>query len=43
MALFGGKDKISKKDTQKQKYYADAIPYFEENDMIHILEKYPEH
>lgn len=42
MALFGGKDKISKKDTQKQKYYADAIPYFEENDMIHILEKYPE-
>ena len=35
MALFGGKDKISKKDSQKQKY-------FEENDMVHIYEKYPE-
>lgn len=42
MALFGGKDKISKKDSQKQKYYTDALPYFEENDMVEILEKYPE-
>ncbi|ETI96483.1 MAG: hypothetical protein Q617_SPSC00055G0027 [Streptococcus sp. DORA_10] len=42
MALFGGKDKISKKDSQKQKYYEDALPYFEENDMVHIYEKYPE-
>ena len=41
MALFGGKDKISKKDSQKQKYYEDALPYFEENDMVHIYEKYP--
>lgn len=30
MALFGGKDKISKKDSQKQKYYEDAL---------HILKK----
>lgn len=42
MALFSGKDKISKKDSQKQKYYEDALPYFEENDMVHIYEKYPE-
>lgn len=42
MALFGGKEKISKKDSQKQKYYEDALPYFEENDMVHIHEKYPE-
>ena len=42
MALFGGKDKISKKDSQKQKYYEDALPYFEENDMVNIYEKYPE-
>ncbi|RSI61382.1 hypothetical protein D8864_04960 [Streptococcus oralis] len=42
MALFSGKDKISKKDSQKQKYYEDALPYFEENDMVHIHEKYPE-
>ena len=42
MALFSGKDKISKKDSQKQKYYEEALPYFEENDMVHIHEKYPE-
>ena len=42
MALFSGKDKISKKDSQKQKYYDDALPYFEENDMVHVYEKYPE-
>ena len=42
MALFGGKNTTSKEEQQKQKYYSDAIPYFEENDMIHILEKYPE-
>lgn len=42
MALFSGKDKISKKDSQKQKYYEDALPYFEENDMVHVYEKYPE-
>ena len=42
MTLFSGKDKISKKDSQKQKYYEDALPYFEENDMVHIHEKYPE-
>lgn len=42
MALFGGKDKISKVDAQKQKYYDDAVPYFEENNMLDILEKYPE-
>ena len=43
MALFGGKNTTSKEEQQKQKYYSDAIPYFEENDMIDILEKYPEH
>lgn len=42
MALFSGKDKISKKDSQKQKYYEDALPYFEENDMVHVYKKYPE-
>ncbi|AIG44411.1 hypothetical protein QQY75_02665 [Streptococcus suis] len=40
MALFGSKQ--SKVDAQKQKYYSDALPYFEENGMVEILEKYPE-
>lgn len=40
MALFGGKQ--AKADARKQKYYAEALPYFEENDMVAILEKYPE-
>ena len=43
MALFGGKNTTSKEEQQKQKYYSDAIPYFEENDMVDILKKYPEH
>lgn len=42
MALFGNKDKTSKVDAQKQKYYSDALPFFEENNMVSILEKYPE-
>lgn len=44
MALFGGKDKKQAKlDSEKMKYYMDSRPYYEENDMLNIWEKYPEH
>ena len=41
MAIFG-KNSDEKETAQKQKYYNDAYPYFEKNNMLNILEKYPE-
>ena len=41
MAIFG-KNNDEKEIAQKQKYYNDAYPYFEKNNMLNILEKYPE-
>ena len=33
---------MKKKLLKKQKYYNDAYPYFEKNNMLNILEKYPD-
>lgn len=41
MAIFG-KNNDEKEIAQKQKYYNDAYPYFEKNNMLNIWEKYPE-
>ncbi len=41
MAIFR-KSNDEKETSQKQKYYNDAYPYFEKNNMLNILEKYPE-
>lgn len=44
MALFNGKDKKQAKlDNEKMKFYLDSKPFYEENNMLHIWEKYPEH